>query len=148
MNKTYAEKLLALATNCADTIQQRLAEVQQLELEMKNLNGNTCTGREYWRDKDHEKKPPKLYILHSIDQACPLHGKPESGERLRTYIGSDPVNITEAMTAMDNEHVREKLQNKLGQIESRLSSSYHTLRRFYDNLDYDVADDGTIQPRR
>jgi hypothetical protein len=142
------ERLAHLAAGCADVIQRRLDEIPQLEAELEGLNGNTCTGREWWRDRNHESKTPKLYILHSVDQACPLHGKPEPGDRLRVYVGSDPANIAEARAAMDREDLRKRLETRLDNIVHGLSRSDHYLHSFYSVLGYIINDDdGAVTSR-
>lgn len=139
------ERLIGMVSGIEDAIKTRQAEMTEMERELAALDGTTCIGREWWRDKDHPRKEAKLYINHSIDQACPLHGKPEPGGRLRVYVGSDFANIADVREAMDREVHRQELERRLRKIQSGLSNCGYSISRFYDYLGYDVGMDG--QPR-
>ena len=147
MQTSTIERIIKIASGCAEVIRRRIAEISDLQNYLDRLNGNTCTGREWWRDKDHPTKTPKLYILHSIDQTCPLHGEPEPGKRLRVYIGSDPVNVAEARAAIERTHEKKHLEGRLDNITHGLTSCGYHLDRFYGVLGYTGEDDGTLVSR-
>lgn len=140
------ERVLAMAGGIENAVRTREADLSRLVGELAALDGRTCTGREWWRDKDHPTRVAKLYALHSIDQTCPLHGTPSPGERLRVYVGSDPDRIAEARAAMEREARRQGLEVELAATRRGLQNCGHALWRFYDYLDYKVGDDG--QPER
>ena len=140
------ERLAIMAAGCDAALRARFDSLDVLQDELDALDGTTCTGREWWRDKDHATKTPKLYILHSIDKACPLHGDPSPGGRLRCYVGSDPAKIDEARAAMAREQKRRDLERELSRLRGGLASCGYHLRAFYDLLGYVVGADG--QPTR
>ena len=130
------EHLLRLAAGCEAAIRERYDDLTTLRAELDALDGRTCVGREWWRDSGHPTKVAKLYILHSIDQACPIHGKPEPGGRLRVYVGSDRGRVVEARAAMGRETRRRELAASARDVEQGLSSCGHYLRRLYRELGY------------
>jgi len=140
------DRLATMASGCEVALRQRFDALDGLQAELDALDGQTCTGREWWRDRDHPTKTPKLYVLHSIDQVCPLHGEPEAGGRLRCYVGSDPGKIDEARAAMEREQKRRGLERELSRLRGGLASCGYHLRAFYDLLAYTVGEDG--QPTR
>lgn len=148
MHEPDVDRLLNLASGCEEAIRRRLDDLDHLSAELEALDGQTCTGREWWRDKGHPTKAAKLYILHSISQACPVHGTPATGERLRVYIGCDRRKIVAARAAMDREGKRRDLEIRLEALRRGLSSCDYRLRTFYRLLNYQVGDDGQTEPRR
>ena len=134
MQRERIEQLIQLASGCKDVIRLRLNSLRRLQIELDALDGRTCTGREYWRDKDHPSKAAKLYINHLVDQTCPLHGSPAPGERLRIYIGANPGRITAALTAIERETKRREMAHRLHAIEQGLLSALYSLQRVYDAL--------------
>jgi len=140
------DRLATMASGCEVALRQRFDALDGLQAELDALDGQTCTGREWWRDRDHPTKTPKLYILHSIDKACPLHGDPSPGGRLRCYVGSDPAKIAEARAAMAREQKRQDLEREVSRLRGGLASCGYHLRAFYDLLAYTVGEDG--QPTR
>lgn len=141
------ERLITMVSGIEQAIKARQSEVYNIELELMELDGNTCVGREWWRDKDHPTREAKMYVNHSIDQACPLHGEPEPGGRLRIYVGSEMANIADAREAMDQEVHRQELQRRLNRLKNGLRNCGWSLSRFYDQLGYDVDADGQAQSR-
>lgn len=68
-------------------------EAQKAEIDLRLQP--RCCGHE-WRNK-----AGYMYVHHSSDDDCPIHGKSEPGKRgLRVYIGNKPAKITEAHRAM------------------------------------------------
>jgi hypothetical protein len=141
------DRLARMAGGCETALRARFDALDGLQAELDALEGTTCTGREWWRDRDHPTKTPKLYILHSIDQVCPLHGEPEAGGRLRCYVGSGPGKIDEARVAMEREQKRRELERELSRLRGGLASCGYHLRAFYDLLGYQVGEDGQARPR-
>lgn len=80
-----------------DDARQKCEKLSNLLLELAN---NHCTGTEHWRDANADHRKPKLYIIHPLNQPCPIHGDPKPGKRIRTYIGTDPTKIEEAQQAI------------------------------------------------
>ena len=136
------DRLATMASGCEAALRQRFDALDTLQAELDALDGQTCTGRKWWRDRDHPTKTPKLHILHSIDAACPLHGEPEAGGRLRCYVGSDADRIAEARAAMVREQHRRDLERELSRLRGGLASCGYHLQSFYGLLGYVVGADG------
>jgi len=136
------DRLARMASGCEPALRARFDALDGLQAELDALDGRTCTGREWWRDKNHATKTPKLYILHSIDQVCPLHGEPEAGGRLRCYVGSDSGKIAEARAAMAREQRRRDLERELSRLRGGLASCGRYLQSLYGILGYTVDGDG------
>lgn len=114
---------------------QKLDEANQA---IANLAGNTCTGSIWWRDPNSDK--PRMYINHRKDQVCPLHGMPNRGKRIRTYIGSDPDKQAEAHATLDAETRLDALRQTKRQLDAALSQARYRLRDYYRALRYTVPD--------
>jgi len=147
MHDLDVDRLLNLAAGCEEAIRQRAADLAHLQEELQGLDGRTCNGREWWRDKDKPTRAPKLYILHSVNQTCPVHGEPRQDDRLRVYVGSERARIREAREAIERERRRRELQAKAAEIRRGLSSCGYHLRSLYGLLDYQVGEDGQAEPR-
>lgn len=139
------DKILVLAEQCADAIRWRTQEIPHLQAALDELNGNTCTGWEIWRDKNHPTKSPKLYIFHGTGDTCPIHGAAKNGGRLRTYVGCDPDNIAAARAAIARYAEKQDLEARLQKLRYGLSTCSYHLDKFFASLDYTVKDDGTIE---
>lgn len=124
-------KLLTLAEQAPSAAETLIEELYSLEREIAEFGETTCTGKEHWRDRDCETKSPKLYIIHAINQACPLHGKPNRNSRIRTYVGTKPQAITEAKTALARARILAKLQREEFQLNRRLNSAVYSLEQFH-----------------
>jgi hypothetical protein len=124
-------------TQLADgPVSLRLAELDRITERLTQLAGVTCTGHIWWRDKDTDK--PKLYANHGIDQACPIHGLPQKGKRLRIYVGTDPDKQELALAQMRDETTRAELaQRHKGIVQSLRRAAYH-ISKFYAALGYFV----------
>ncbi len=110
-----------------------LAEVTQ---QIDALDGKTCTGHIWWRDKKKLDKPNKMYINHNMNQACPLHGTPEKGKRIRVYIGTDPNKQKAAEIDLDAEARLVKLGQTRRTLESALSRATSRLQDYYRTLQF------------
>jgi len=110
------------ALDLLDAIETALAEAAMLRHRLQRLAGRTCTGAEHWRDADSSS--PKLYVNHGIDEACPLHGTPEPGTRIRTYVGTKPSRQKRARAAMHAETMRRAYEQRLAAINSTLNTSH------------------------
>jgi len=140
-------RVAKMAAGCEAALLDSLAEVERLSGELVALDGRTCTGREYWRDKDIAGKEAKLYVNHSIDQVCPLHGTPEPGKRIRQYVGTDLSAIREAKEAIEREGTRRRLESELAKITRGLRRCEYQLQEFYGLLGFEVQEDGTAVRR-
>ena len=140
MDNGNLERVLRMAGGAADAIRQRVADLERIEGDLAALDGHTCTGVEYWRREDG--KPDRLYMNHSVDQACPMHGKPSPGGRLRSYVGSDQARIEEARAALERERTRHDLESEAQAARHGLAACGYHLRAFYGTLGVRVGDDG------
>jgi len=130
--KEQHEKLIQVAYKAPDAFDQAFSEITELENKLAQIDGRTCTGKPYWRDEDHPTRAPKLYVNHGIDQACPMHGEPDPGQRIRTYIGADEQAIEDALAAIEREEERQRLTQRLERLQRGIiaaqSSMGHALR--------------------
>ena len=124
-------ELRAAALDLVAAIDAALAEVAMLEGRLECLAGRNCTGIELWRDADSDS--PKLYVTHSTNATCPIHGRPAPGKRLRTYIGTKPEQQKRAQAAMHAEALRRAYEQRLAEIESALAMGYR-LEQIVDAL--------------
>jgi hypothetical protein len=111
------QQLAEITTVLPSAILERTQTLNELRERLSWLNEKSCTGTEYWRNRNHPTREPKLYINHGIDQPCPVHGVPDPGTRIRTYIGSDEENITQARQWLGNELERQCIQDQVSQLE-------------------------------
>ena len=142
MSDLNVDRLLDMAAMCETAIQDRVNELASLEAGLKELDGQTCTGREWWRDRGHPTRESKMYVLHSVNAACPVHGKPEPGKRLRVYVGNNRERIKEARAAIAREAQRQEMETQAQQIRQGLASCGYYLRQFYGQLGYKAGDTG------
>lgn len=139
-----------LANQLGTAFLNRIADLERWRQGLAALEPYSCTGKEYWRDRDHPTRSPKLYIIHGIDETCPVHGTPPPGGRLRVYIGSDPAKISEARQFTRNQQRRQELQQRIKKVEYGLAHAGYYLRQMYDALGYRVPEDwetGYVEPR-
>lgn len=122
-------ELLRTAIRSKDAIDSVMVEISEIEKKLEDIDGNTCTGTEYWRDQDHATRAPKLYIIHSTNESCPMHGTPEDGGRIRTYIGADETAIAEAQEAMALEQKRRKLAARLRKLKNGIVAANSSMGR-------------------
>lgn len=120
--RALAEDLRAAALDLVAAVDAALAEVAMLKRRLEHLAGRNCTGSELWRDTDSSS--PKLYVTHSTNATCPIHGTPAPGKRLRTYIGTKPREQKRAQAAMHAEELRRAYEQRLAEIDSALATSY------------------------
>jgi hypothetical protein len=140
MDDLNIDRLLDLAAMCETAIQDCANELTWLQAGLKDLDSQTCTGREWWRDRGHPTREEKLYILHSVGAACPVHGKPEPGGRLRVYVGNDFERIKEARQAIAREVQRQEMEARAQQIRHGLASCGYHFRAIFGLLGYKVGD--------
>jgi len=98
-------------------------ELEGIDNEILSLDGTTCTGTVHWR---HPKdgSPPMMYANHKHDQACPLHGTPAPGQRLRVYIGKKAARQQAVEKAMELQTVLATLKGRQRHLASALTSAY------------------------
>ena len=111
------EKLMTIIEHLQDQ-NQRIADLftQVTDLEKTEI----CTGRIYWRDRDISGKTPKMCIIHSVNDPCPLHGKPKTGGRVHTYIGTDPDKQDQVLEAIECQKRKSHIESQIRQTEVRL----------------------------
>lgn len=141
-------ELITNAARLAEAIPETLSYTTRLTQALTHLTDHTCTGSPYWRDKDTPGRRPKLYLIHGIDQACPLHGVPASGERIRTYIGCGPDNQIVAFAALAAEKRRQHLAAERDTLTATLHQTHATLRHLLTALGYDLETGQPIAPER
>lgn len=141
-----ADYLLLLASNLETAIHEYLHTLATIEKQLLVLEGATCTGKPHWRDINTQGKAAKLCIIHSIDGICDLHGTPDAGKRIRTYIGSNPGKITAALAAITSETKRRELQADTWAIETNLHNVSRYLRICYRHLDHTAPGPATNEP--
>lgn len=107
---TAAEKLVSIGEHL-DVLAD---EIDALEAQIADLDeAGVCTGTDYWREGT------KLYANHGIDQACPIHGEPGSGKRLRVYVGMNQEAQQEALAAIARCRQKADLEVQIRHIEAR-----------------------------
>lgn len=136
------EDLLEMAAGCVETIRVHVEKLAGLEEKLVGLEGRTCTGREWWRDVDVPGKTPKLYVLHSVDADCPIHGKPEPGGRLRVYVGSEGGKIGTAKAQIALEKERQSIEVRARDVRRGLDAGVYHLQMFYTYLPRSHSDYG------
>ncbi len=127
-------QLLFLFTQLPDAVLQSVSTLGQIKQRLEQLEGRTCTGHVHWRDKDTPGKTAKLYILHGTDEPCPLHGQPDPGKRLRTYIGNKPERIARAKGALDLYGERRQKLQELLRLHSILDRILYVARYMFTTL--------------
>ncbi len=147
-HKDHIRWLRRLATLAENPISTRLHELDRITAEIAILDGTTCTGRIHWRDQNKPGKTPKMYILHSTDQSCPIHGTPAPGSRIRLYIGTDETKQEPARAAIRREQTRLDLEKHLTGIIHTLQRCGYHITQFYNSLGYTVPrqDQPTLYP--
>jgi hypothetical protein len=140
------EKLIQVAYKAPDAFDQAFLEITEIEEELSRI-GDTCTGQPYWRDKDHPTRAPKLYVNHGIDEACPMHGEPEPGKRIRTYIGADEQAIEEALAAIEREEERQRLTQRLKRLQRGIIAAHSSMGHALRYVGWQMRD-GQLQKAR
>ena len=109
----------------AESYRRHVEELEQVEAEIEQVSGQgVCNGTPTWRDAGHSTRSPKLYIVHSINRSCPIHGQPDAGRRIRTYVGCDEERIAKALAAVERHERVETLRERARRIEARLDRAY------------------------
>ncbi len=145
-DKDFIHWLRRLTQLADGPVSLRLAELDRITERLTQLAGVTCIGHVWWRDKDTDK--PKLYANLGVNQACPSHGIPPKGKRLRIYIGTDPDKQELVRAQMRDEKTRVELAKRhKGIVQSLHRSAYH-ISKFYAALGYSVPrqDQPTLYP--
>lgn len=101
---------------------------------LQELADNHCTGTEHWRDANTDHRKPKLYVIHPLNGACPIHGSPEPGKRIRTYIGTDPAKIEAAQQAMTRHSRYKNAFRELQELHRRIKRAANDIRQAWYSL--------------
>jgi len=120
------------------TFEHRRAELNALTNQLHELAETHCTGAEHWRDANTNNRKPKLYIIHRTDATCPVHGEPEPGKRIRTYIGSNPDNIRDAQAAIERGRQYLSIRLQLKRKHQATQHANHALRRIFWALELEL----------
>jgi len=113
------QMIAALST----TITARVKQYHKERTYLTTFDGNTCTGSIHWRDQNKPGVTPKLIIIHSTDQDCPIHGKPQNGQRLRIYVGTDSTKQHAAVEAIERERERTTVARRVRAMETAIHRS-------------------------
>jgi len=132
-----AARLISLADRMPGVIRDTLTFVDRLDRAATHLEGHTCTGTPYWRDKDKPHKQPKLYVIHPTGVFCPLHGMPQPEKRIRTYIGVDAYKQAGALAAIADEERRSRLVTRRDDLSRKLAEAEAALLHLLSELGYD-----------
>jgi len=116
----------------------RQAELHALCEQIIKLRKSYCTGTEHWRDTNAEGQTPKLYVIHRINTNCPLHGHPEPGKRIRTYIGSKREKIAAAQAAIERGQQYETAMAELKRKHQDIERGAFNLHQIYWALRLDL----------
>jgi hypothetical protein len=141
------EQLVEIAEALPDAILERERKLEGLRQRLDWLESWSCNGTEYWRDRNHPTREPKLYINHGVDQACPMHGTPEPGKRLRIYLGANERRIEDARGWLENEKERKALEYKFNRLRNAMNRLNTQIRRLFAEIGYKIDDEGWLPPR-
>ena len=140
------DQALILAQHAHAALSERIRHLAEVEQDLAVLEGRTCTGRVHWRDGNNGHQP-KMVILHSIDQPCPIHGLPKPHGRIRHYVGTDPDKQEEAKHAIALEKERQRLAREHSALTRALRDAAWQLERFYRAFGYEIPEDPTEAPQ-
>lgn len=141
MNTFDSTEMETLAAALPEAIIARYTEYLATLADLAALDGITCTGAVHWRDNAKSTATAKLYINHSIDAACPVHGKPKPGSRLRSYIGTDPSKQRVAHEAIEREKERKGTAQRVKFMETALYQAAREIRSALSLLGYTSPED-------
>jgi len=114
-----------------DDARQQCEKLSNLLLELAD---DHCTGTEHWRDANSTHRKPKLYIIHPLNAICPIHGQPEPGKRIRTYVGTDPAKIEAAQGAITRHRHYKNAFQELQALRQHIQHAHRHIRRAWINL--------------
>lgn len=143
------EAIDSLISHLPAAFSDQQIELHALSEQIIELRETHCTGTEHWRDANSNGLTPKLYVIHPTNKACPLHGSPEPGKRVRTYIGSKHGKIIEAREAIARGELYLSAMTKLRAQHQKLQRATHALRRIYWALGLELPElpaDPTTEP--
>ena len=134
----HVDYLLLLLKHLIPAILTRTAPLITTQQQIDDIKNTVCTGREHWRDRNKPGKTAKLYVIHSTDYPCPLHGKPEPGQRLRVYIGNKPQKIADALAAIERLDDYTRLTHDHDQIDNLITRTTYDITAIYHRLEYEL----------
>ena len=122
---TIKEKL----TMIIERLQDQNQNISDLHARIVDLETTVaiCTGTTHWSDRDKPDHQPKLHILHSPGDSCPMHGDPKPGKRLRIYVGVDSKKQDQVLEAMERQKQRAHLESQIRQAQVRLRRVEHAI---------------------
>lgn len=122
------------ASQLPQALEKAHQECVMLSNTLLKLADNHCTGSEHWRDANTDHRQPKLYIIHPLNGSCPIHGSPEPGKRIRTYVGADPAKIEEAQQAIDRNRHYNNAFRELQELHRRIHRAHADIQEAWDDL--------------
>ena len=139
---------MAWAINVAQqlhlVLHERTAALPRLRQEEKELAANHCNGTIYWRDSNTLN--PKMYVNHSINTPCPIHGTPNPNGRLRTYIGTDPDKQAAACANIARQDDYHRIQSQVQALTHTIARLSYDLRKMFKDLGYELGERGDATP--
>lgn len=146
ISDTEWTQIHSLIANTGPILEQQRKELSALTSELAALERRRCTGKAHWRDLRDSHKKPKLYVIHATDTPCPLHGKPVTGARIRTYVGTNPAKKQRAINAMQNNEAYKTLQAEHDRLDGRIRSLIYMISRTYWTLGLDIPEPPQDKP--
>lgn len=138
MNTTITDQAWVRTHYLLEQLPRYLKEIRDdithLQTELDRLANVHCTGKAHWRDTNNSNKTPKLYVIHGTNSVCPIHGTPEPGSRIRSYIGSNPEKITRAQDAMRRCDITVQLTKEYNHLSRKLRHGLSAIMRIYWSL--------------
>ena len=113
---------------------------------VERLTNDHCTGAEHWRDAHTDHRKPKLYIIHPLNVACPIHGNPEPGKRIRTYIGTDPAKIAAAQEALTRHRHYKNAFRELQELHRCIHRAHVSIKEAWFALGLNPPNPDDLQP--
>lgn len=122
------------ASQLPQALDSARTDCQICTVTLTRLANNHCTGTEHWRDTHTDHRKPKLYIIHPLNGPCPIHGSPEPGKRIRTYIGTNPAKIEAAQEAITRHRHYKNAFRELQQLHMHIKQAHHDIQEAWHSL--------------
>lgn len=134
-----------IAARLSYIVKTRHAQYLAERAHLATFDGNTCTGQVSWRDQDKPGLTPRMIVLHSVNQTCPIHGEPKKGGRLRTYIGTNLGKQQTAIEAIEREGERKECEKQVRAMERAFSRGLARACEAIETLGY-IEKEGELKP--
>lgn len=128
------DKVHYRASQLPQALDDARVQCEELANILLELADDHCTGTEHWRDAHDNHRKPKLYIIHPRNQPCPIHGNPEPGKRIRTYIGTNPTKIEQAQQAITRHRHYKNAFRELQELHRRIKQAHYDVKQAWYSL--------------